>query len=101
MRQRGVILVALLACAVSYVVGSQVAISSIVDQSTSGIVAFGCFQQCGGPNRVLDENGVTWSADEDPAWGWQMDTSMPQLPFPVSEVKFWAYDTPATYDNHV
>ena len=99
MRRSSMTVLTLAACVASYMLGSHRADSSIVDHMSSGIVAFGWFGT--GPNRALDEDGVTWIADEDPVWGWQVDTAIPSLPVPVSEIKFWAWDTFVTFDNHV
>ena len=90
--------VSILCLSLAFHLGALSARSTYVDHMSTGIIAL---SREPAPNRVLGEDGVVWSADEDPAWGWQVDTSIPPLPVPVSQVKFWAVDTFVTFSNEV
>ena len=90
--------ISLLCLAAAFHLGALSARSTYVDHTATGVIAFGRFAS---PNRVLDDDGIVWFADENPATGWVVDSSIPPLPVPVSEVKFWAWDTFVTYGNEV
>lgn len=90
-------LVLAVAVLVGYIVGTTTASSCYVDHSASGAIAF--MRIPGNHPRALDEDGVVWEVEE--GYGWRPDYSVPPLPVPVSEVKFWQWDALITWDNHI
>jgi len=80
----------ILALTVAFHLGAQYGSASIVDHSTTGIVAEGHSSLSG--YCVLLDNGQVWRAELDDSPGW-IRLSTYDLPIPAMQVKFWPTPT--------
>jgi len=90
--------VAVLALALAVDLGADMARSSCVDPSATGIIAL--WAEYPDYPYMLDQNGVVWRAGLS-IGGWAPDWSVPPLPVPVSEVKCWSVWALVTTENRV
>jgi hypothetical protein len=81
----------MLALVAAFHLGARCGSASIVDHSTTGIIAFDGYS--------LMDNGDVWVwVSDDTGWN---NASYLNPPVPISEIKFWRHDRFITFANEI